>query len=146
SLNGGATDHAGDMDRRNRSVASEGWQAWAEEWSFPAGFIGTLLIYVGLARLAPMDDPWSWVERLSWLFTIVGVPIAVFVGLRQLRQLRDEQIRTRLEIERLGKRAQVRNGFVSPVAPGRLLQRIKLYPLWLEGPDTLSDPQNFTVR
>src|SRR5437016_2774373 len=47
------------------------WQASAQEWSFPAGFIGTLLIYVGLDRLTRIDNPWSWVERLSWLFTIV---------------------------------------------------------------------------
>lgn len=117
-----------------------------EEWSFPVGFLGALLLYSALDRLSRMPVFWTWAERISWLVTIIGFPLALLVAVTQFSQLRHEQERTRLEIARMERRPEIRVGFVSIVNPSELFQRIRIYPMWFDRQKTLSTYCDLMVR
>ncbi|GAC1580060.1 MAG: hypothetical protein NVS3B24_14630 [Candidatus Dormibacteria bacterium] len=55
---------------------------------------------------------WHWLERLSWVVTVFGFPLAALAALDQVRQVRAEQERI---VQELGSRANVFVGF-RPVA------------------------------
>ena len=72
-----------------------------EEWSYPVTFLAVLMVYFVVSALvgAPVEF-WQWVEQLSWLaalaallVSVTTLIVAVWLGLPQLRQIRDEQRR-----------------------------------------------------
>jgi len=97
-------------------------------WAFPIGFtvaatiLGALILKPTLAASLAGFDPWPWVERLSWLFTVVGVAVALVVGLPQLRVIREQLARPRFLV-----------GFDEPYAgePGSGVRGVgRIRPTW----------------
>jgi len=90
-------------------------------------------------------EVWDWIERLSWLAGTIGLVAALWLGVPQLRHIRDEQRRI---ADELTSRPELDVGFTLnvPRRATRTFERnaISIAPNWKSG-QLLSEPTHLCI-